>query len=124
MFNTTLNHVRSNTALCGIRGLSIPKDNDMQKTTSFPGSAALNDFVLSICSTDAHINVVPRGVWVDCAGGFLGQAMSSVTTYCDVVRAFTCLGVTYWTLERWEHDNGYRCTLEVLTKDEFLHLIA
>jgi len=96
----------------------------MQKVDYFPGSTALDDFIRSICPVNAHMNVVSRGVWTDCAGGFRGQPKSNTTTYCNVVRAFTCEGKTYWTLEKWEHDNGYRCTLEQLTKAEFLRLIA
>jgi hypothetical protein len=97
----------------------------MRKIDYFPGSQALADFIHSICPVDAHIHVTMRGLWVDGdAASFNNRHVESFTTRLQIVRAFSCKGTTYWTLEKWEHDNGYRCTLEQLTKDEFLRLIA
>jgi len=93
------------------------------KVNSFPSSQELVQFGESVCPVDAHIHVTVHGVWADNAEGFGGRSMSSVTTACRVVRAWSCKGITYWTLENWEHDNGYRCNLTVLSKAEFLSLI-
>ena len=92
---------------------------------SVVGSSALNSFVDTFCPVDAHIHVTMRGLWVDGdTVSFFNRSMSSVTTTLRVVRAFTCKGATYWTLETWTHDNGYRCELTVLTKAEFLAFIS
>jgi hypothetical protein len=91
----------------------------------FTASSELLDLIGQVCPTDAHMHVQMRGVWVDSnyAGSFGNQAMSAETTYCNVVRAFTCHGLTFWTLEKWQHDNGYRCELVNLSKAAFLDLI-
>jgi hypothetical protein len=92
---------------------------------SFAGSQALSDFIGRVCPTDAHIHVTMRGMWTNGdVESFKGRFMESFTTRLEVVRAFSCKGVTYWTLEKWEHDNGYRCELVVLSKSDFLSLIA
>ncbi len=98
----------------------------MQKITSFPASQALYEYVYSICPIDAHIHVQMRGVWASDSynGRFTGLFKEEETTRCNVVRVFTCDNVTYWTLEKWEHDNGYRCELVKLSKAQFLSLIA
>mgnify|MGYP001607307977 CR=1 FL=1 len=94
-------------------------------SASISASQELADFIHGICPVDAHILVTMRGVWVDGnAESFRGQFMPTETTRQSVVRAFTYAGRTYWTLEKWEHDNGYRCELVVLSKAEFLALVA
>ncbi len=97
----------------------------MQKITSFPTSQALDEYIHSICPTDAHIHVQTHGVWAsdNYNGRFTGLFKETETARCNVVRSFTCHGVTHWTLEKWEHDNGYRCELVILSKASFLDLI-
>ena len=97
----------------------------MKKITAFPASQELDDFIHSVCPVDAHIHVTMHGVWADddYDGNFTGKPASKVTTLEKIIRAFSCNGVTYWTMELWEHDNGYRCTLVHLPKDRFLDFI-
>lgn len=95
----------------------------MKQVTSYPCSIALENYLHSLCPIDAHIHITLRGTWSNMDESFRGQYVSSVTTSADVVRAFSFNGVTFWTLEKWTHDNGYRCELVILTKAQFLHLI-
>jgi hypothetical protein len=88
-----------------------------------PASAELSDFIHTICPVDAHIYVTMRGTWSSGLDGFRGQYMSTKNTVATIVRVFTCGCNTYWTLENWQHDNGYRCELTVLTKEQFLSLV-
>ena len=81
----------------------------MQKIAYHVGSSALEDLIHSLCPIDAHIHVTMRGVWSDGSG--------------IVVRAFSIGINTYWTRETWVRGNGWTCTLEVLTKAEFLKTI-
>jgi hypothetical protein len=92
--------------------------------TGIVASQELNDYAQSICTSDMHINIVTRGTWVSGDWkSFSGRSMSDTTTYFDVVRAWSYDGKTFYTVEQWEHDNGYRCTLTVLDKQAFLTLI-
>lgn len=97
----------------------------MKQIHSFPASAELSDYLDTICPMNQHIHVKPIGVWADdnYDGEFTNQAMSKDTTKVNIVRVFSCHGLTFWTLEKWEHDNGYRCTLVNLTKQAFLDII-
>jgi hypothetical protein len=126
MFNYDVYSELSNSRTCGYSALSREGFTMFNKTDAqFAGSQSLSQFINSVCPTDAHIHVTMRGMWVDGdTVSFRNQSMSSETTRLQVVRAWTCKGITYWTLEKWEHDNGYRCELVVLTKAEFLSLIA
>ncbi len=91
---------------------------------AMPASQALAEHIRTFCPVDAHINVTMRATYVSGnVESFRGQFYSTETTHLSVVRAFSAFGITYWTREDWEHDNGYRCTLTVLTKAEFLALI-
>lgn len=97
----------------------------MNKTTAqIPASQALNEYGEYVSGRDAHMKITPISTWVSGeVGDFFGQMFSTVTTSLDVVRVWTCDGVTHWTLEKWTHDNGYQCELVVLSKAEFLALI-
>lgn len=96
----------------------------MRQINHYHASYELCKYIESLCPNDAHMHVNMRGVWVTGnPDNFTGQFKADVTTKLTVVRAFTYNGVTYWTCEKWEHDNGYRCTLQVLDKSEFLALI-
>jgi hypothetical protein len=95
----------------------------MNKLTEFTPSSALLDYVHEVCPIDAHMYITMQGVWGVGCDGFSNQFYSTTTTRCTVVRAFSCKGVTYWTRENWTHDNGYQCTLDILTKVEFLQAI-
>jgi hypothetical protein len=130
MSSSMFNHYLSITAPGGNHALSMegnyPMFNKVDSSmVRVPGSSALDSFVRSFCPSDAHIHVTMRGLWTDGnERGFFNRSMSSETTGLQVVRSFSCKGITYWTLEKWEHDNGYRCTLVVLSKAEFLSLIS
>ena len=92
--------------------------------TSQPASAELSDFIRELCPVDAHFHVTMNGVWVDGDTVSFGrQLMSKDTTRLNVVRVFTFEGVSHYTVEKWEHNNGYRCTLTEISKSEFYTLI-
>lgn len=97
----------------------------MIKTSeNIPASYELCAYGDSVSNGDSHMKINPVGTWVSCEwSSFGGQYMSDVTTFCMVVRVWTCNGITYWTREDWYHDNGYRCHLVLLSKSEFLTLI-
>ena len=102
------------------------KEYDMNLTTnSIPASQALQDYGQQVAGNNAHMKITPRGTWVsgDIDWAFFSnrQALDTTTEF-DVMRAWTCDGITHWTLEKWTHDNGYQCTLVVLTKAEFIAL--
>ena len=97
----------------------------MKQIDKFPCSQALDEYIHDLCPMNAHMLVTMRGIWASDSynGRFTGLFRESETTRCNVVRSFTYDNQTFWTLEKWEHDNGYRCELVKLTKEQFTTLI-
>ena len=91
--------------------------------SSHVASSELVRYGDSLCNGDSHMKITPRGCWVRGEENFSGRFAESHTTHFEVLRVWTCNNTTHWTLEQWEHDNGYRVNLVVLSKAEFLSLL-
>lgn len=64
------------------------------------------------------------GTWTDIdPDQFLNKPVSTINTTMHMVRAWSDKWHTFWTVEIWQHSNGYKAYFKLINKGEFISLI-